>query len=383
MDNSKSQAATASITIGIDTNDFSIYNFEGSYRPSINLQFYGMFDSCISISNVCTQIALELVKFFPDIGLHSYTGRSFFDESLVPYNGMNRAAPVALFFGVPENIPDFVFEHPITIGGFVCETTAIPKRWVDVCNRFDLLVVPSEFCKSAFENSGVSQPIMVVQHGLEPEYHARKTKKHDDVFYFYNTFNGRLFPERKGCADLIECFSRAFSNRDDVRLKLRTEPTDRVLESIKQFHAEQLIEIVIPGSENTDTFAALYSDVHCTVHPSRGEGFGLIPFQSIACETPVIAPCHSGMTEYLNNANALLVDFHEPCHAKGVYYGTGRYWPVDKEDLVKKMLMMVDQWDEEYLKVKKIAPTFRQQYSWPVVLSELIAYIQEKQSETL
>ena len=193
------QSASAKFSFELDTKAFQINNFEGLYRPSVDIQFYGMFDSCMSIANVCSQIAKSLVANFDNVALHSYKGDSFFEEELSQYNGMNKEAPVALFFGVPEHIPDFFFEHNFTIGGFVCETTAIPQRWVDCCNRFDLIVVPSEFCKQAFKDSGVTSEIMVVLHGIEAEYQPIGTKQRGDVFYFYNTFNGVLFPERKGC----------------------------------------------------------------------------------------------------------------------------------------------------------------------------------------
>ena len=32
------------------------------------------------------------------------------------------------------------------------ESTAIPKHWVDGCNRMDLNIVPSNFTKEVFEN---------------------------------------------------------------------------------------------------------------------------------------------------------------------------------------------------------------------------------------
>ena len=49
----------------------------------------------------------------------------------------------------------------------------------------------------------------------------------------------------------------------------------------------------------------IFSRMNCTVHPSRGEGFGLVPLQSLACETPVIAPAVTGMTEYLTPDRAI------------------------------------------------------------------------------
>jgi len=89
----------------------------------------------------------------------------------------------------------------------------------------------------------------------------------------------------------------------------------------------------------------------------------------------VIAPCHSGLTEYLNEENAMLVNYLEPSQAKGVYYGAGDYWPIDKDDLVIKMQTMVAHWDEEYFKVKHVSAGFCQQYTWQKVLQEFVDYM--------
>ena len=40
---------------------------------------------------------------------------------------------------------------------------------------------------------------------------------------------------------------------------------------------------------------------------SGGEGYGLMPLESMACGTPVIAPIHTGMADYLTPANTLEV----------------------------------------------------------------------------
>ncbi len=129
-------------------------------------------------------------------------------------------------------------------------------------------------------------------------------------------------------------------------------------------------------SASTSDFASIYSDVHCMVHPSKGEGFGLIPFQSIACETPVIAPCSTGMMEYLNTGNAMALRTCCETEGEDVYYKTGTYPMIDEDHLVELLRYAKDNWEIENEKVKQAAPEFREKFSWENVLAELVSLIQ-------
>ena len=44
----------------------------------------------------------------------------------------------------------------------------------------------------------------------------------------------------------------------------------------------------------------LYDDIDCVVIPSRGEGFGLIPFEALQCGVPIITTENLGSDEYLD-----------------------------------------------------------------------------------
>ena len=340
-------------------------------------QVYGPFRECSSIANVATAFADTLMGVLPEIALHGYTGRPFFDARLDNAAGLDREAPIGIFFGVPDFVGDSVFRHPTRIGGFVCETSRIPQTWADVCNRFDLILVPSQYCRGTFLDSGVRVPILVVPHGLEPSYHPLGPKRRRDPLIFYNSANAHI-PGRKSLEELLRCFQRAFQGRRDVRLRLRAERTSSMRRYLIRYSIgpdDPLIRLEEPRQLATEEFAAVYSEVHCTVHPSKGEGFGLIPFQSIACETPVIAPRSTGMAEYLDASNAMLLRTKGICETPDVYYEEGTYPAVDEDHLVELLRHAERNWEAEYAKVQRVGPAFRERYRWDKVLAEIVALI--------
>jgi len=367
----------ASIAGEIELPEQLPYDFDGRFKADVRLQYYGMFKSCISIANVCSQIGQQLISAIDGVALHSYTGVPFFQKNLQKYSYLNKNAPIGFFYGIPDAVPEFFFGHETTIGGFVCETNTIPARWARILNKFDLIIVPSQFCRSAFLNSGVDTPMLVVHHGLEPEYQSHQAKQLSGRFIFYNTFNSHSFPGRKSCEELIRCFKRAFDGRSDVQLRLRAQPSPTVQDCLARYEADSLVFIDPSGNASTGDFAAIYSEVHCTVHPSKGEGFGLIPFQSIACETPVIAPYSTGMTEYLTENNAMLLRTKGRTAGKDVYYKSGTYDLIDEDHLVELLRYATDHWETEYQKVKQVAPGFRKKYQWESVLADMVSLIQE------
>jgi glycosyltransferase involved in cell wall biosynthesis len=350
--------------------------FDGSSRKDVSVQFYGMLRGCCSLSNVSTQFARQLIQRFEGAALHSYTGRPYFDGRIEGRAGIDRSAPIGVFHGVPEAVPPFFFDHKTTIGAFVCETNEIPGRWVRRCNCFDLILVPSRFCRSVFQRSGVTTPIALAPHGLEPEYVPKGNPSRDDRFVFYDVARS-AYQHRKSCEELIRSFVRAFQGRRDVLLRLRTERTPAIRGWLDTYRAGDLIEIDETKGCSTAEFAAIYSQVHCTVHPARAEGFGLIPFQSIACETPVIAPRVTGMADYLDTRNAMLLRTKGMGDQADLYHPGNATSEADEDHLVELLRHAESRWELEKSRARDVGPGFRARHTWERALGKVMTLIGE------
>jgi len=356
-------------------------DFEGVFRPAARIQYYGPLRDRVSMANVSVQICRVLLRSFGDaeVAIHNYVpgGSQWIDPALEAHAGRNPGAKLGIFYGVPVDVPENFFRHPIRIGGFVCETDQIEPSWVDICNRFDLIVVPSHWCRETFVRSGVDTPVLVVPHGLDPEYRPYGDKPRTGPLTFYNTFYATSYCSRKSLEELVRAFLTAFHGRSDVVLRLRTDSRAKLAELRERYDFGDLIRVEsIPGSD-TETYARIYSEVHCTVHPSKGEGFGMVPFQSIASETPVIALHETGMADYLTDDNSIRLKSAGRIRGEGTGNAVGTYFAIDEAHLVSCLRHTAEHWEEEYAKVRRAAPVFRAAYEWEQVLAKLITVVRE------
>jgi glycosyltransferase involved in cell wall biosynthesis len=355
------------------------YHYEGRPRRNVGVQLYGMFHDCSSIPTVCSNLAYALWPAVPSLAVHSYTAGTISDPALAPLAGIDVAAPIGFFYGIPEAVQAPVTGHATRIIGLACETDLVPPRWVACVNGFDLAIVPSRYCAASLRDSGVEVPILVVPHGLEPCYVPVREKRRTSPFVFYNVVNSQ-FPGRKGLPELLRAFHRAFTGRTDVVLRLRmgrSFPVRQAFADAGVAADDPQIQVDEATRVPLAAFAAHYSEVHCTVHPSRAEGFGLIPFQSIACETPVIAPCTTGMADYLTAENSMLLRTTGESGPPDVYYDCGVQPVIDEEHLVELLRHAERSWEAEYARVQRAAPAFRARHAWPIALRELVGLVRD------
>ncbi len=347
------------------------------YEPRINVQFYGRFKGKGSIANVCRQWCVNLHAASIELGICDYSeATELGDSALEPLWSRNPRAPIAIFYGFPQEL-DFheLSGHKTLIGAFVCETDQISREWIERCNRLHLVVVPSSFCKGVFQKCGVEVPVMVVPHGLEPEYRPYPGLVPDHPFTFYNVFSMHSNLARKSAKELVTGFLSAFQGKTDVRLVLRTENEGEILSYQQLPGFDSLIEFVSVGTLDTLEYAQYFSRVHCTVHPSKSEGFGFVPLQSIACGTPVIAARVTGMKDYLTSGNSVELRTNGLTQGSG-YDQQGMFPDIDEKHLIDQMMMVYDNWKVNKKQALSASVEIQNEWAWSQVLSSFVSLVE-------
>ena len=90
----------------------------------------------------------------------------------------------------------------------MAESSRIGRDWVNACNSMDMIVVPNEFQRKVFVDSGVVKPVKIIRHGTWTEMFPYYERPKREVFYvrYWGYLN-----ERKGVFDVIRAFSSEFA----------------------------------------------------------------------------------------------------------------------------------------------------------------------------
>jgi len=353
--------------------------FNGRYRSDVAVQCYGLLGSQMSYETVFTQTVQQLIPHIDDVAVHDCRFKQSLSEGpFADHAWVNPTAPVALFHAnIKDEVVDALAGHAFKIMMSVCDTDTVAQNIVRICNEFDVLVVPSLFCRDVFSRSGVKTPILVIPHGVRPEFHHYAEKKRPDTFTFYNVYNaGRAY--RKSQDELVRCFVRAFDRDPRYRLRLRTTNSDRLRRSLDEERAHEIVWIDDETEVEYSQYAARYSEVHATVHPSKTEGFGMIPLESLACETPVIAPRITGMADYLTPDNAMLLRTVGLVPEQEFSRTGGQMHGIDEAHLVECLHSMADDWETERARAVAAGSYIRQRYTWASVTQPLVELIQQQ-----
>lgn len=261
------------------------------------IQVYGQIHNFGSFANVTCAIVEELKRQHRDVGVYGI-GTLSAQHSRLPIAFSNSAA-VGLYVGYPEGGPGWLAGHRTTVMVTVCETDRVPQSWVQACNAVDLVVVPSLWCKAAFERSGVKKPVLAVPHGV---HHTITSMQHLPYERRRTTFlhvSGALsFPARKGTSALLLAFKHFVEREPDLRhdyhLVLKMPKTPGVMKAIEEVELTEQVDVLSNDEYSSIEMARLLMGVDCVVQPSRAEGFGIVPLEARCLGTPTIMTSVTG-----------------------------------------------------------------------------------------
>ena len=213
------------------------------------------------------------------------------------------------------------------------ESTRLPQGCVQVLNQAEVVVVPCEWNRLCFTAEGVTAPIRVCQLGIHTHIFTPSPMDMNGPTIFGTA--GRLAGggHRKGLSDVIDAFLLAFPREHNVRLRIKCFP-DCPLPTVRDPRI-QLTRALLTWEEMANWIRGLT----CFVSASKGEGFGLIQLQALACGRPLIAAKFSGLTEFFNDQVGYPVPY-KLIEATGTYANCGHSCLPSVDGMVERMRHM-------------------------------------------
>ena len=257
------------------------------------------------------------------------------------------------------------------------DSDRISDRAVMIANYLpDVIIVPSEYSRKAYIDSGVKKPIHVLPHGVSDVFFTDifVIKDHQLLFIYKKAKN-----EGKKIM-LFFCLHSEYRKGADIVHKainiLRKERNDFILLCKFSTHNQPYIDMcdyIITKFMNDDELKTLYDISDIVLVPSRGGGFELNGLEALIRDRPIVYPEGSCIEEYAKRIVpelAVKVAF-KPIVLPNNPIHVGRGHEVDLDDFIGKIRYVLDNVEELKLKIRERFKE-KHQFRWVEIVGKLI-----------
>jgi GT2 family glycosyltransferase/glycosyltransferase involved in cell wall biosynthesis len=287
-------------------------------KPGVNVYGYAFAESGTGqiVRSVVAALAAEGIPYavvpftrtisrqqrvFSDLG----SATPSFDTNLICVN----ADQVPLFF---ESMRGQLLPGARNIGLWAWEVEDLPSAMAASENYLDEVWGISEFTAATLRRS-LTRPVHAFPLPVVVPEVRKRTREElgmPEGFLFLFCFDYDSVFRRKNPLAVVAAFRKAFANRKDVVLYLKTTNAERHAAEAEALYAAArgCANIVIRDAyvSNDDYFSMLDS-CDCYVSLHRSEGFGLTIAEAMALGKPVISTAYSSTLEFTNDTNSYLV----------------------------------------------------------------------------
>lgn len=243
------------------------------------------------------------------------------------------------------------------------ESTALRDGWVDSLNEVDEVWTPSPVIAGWFEDAGVTKPIKVYQHGVEPLWEPR-LRSLDGRFMTFHHGSEAL---RKGGDEAYEAYSRVLGE-ENAGITFKCMAKNFSVPGNDRFK-------VYPDAMEIDELVELYHRQNLMLYPSWGEGFGLTPLQAMATGMPVLITQGWAPYEYLLDEHSLIESHLTLPPSSWSHQHPGKMLKPDMDDFVDKLRY---QWDNRHALAEKAyhdTQRVHEDYNWVDLTERAFAHL--------
>lgn len=181
------------------------------------------------------------------------------------------------------------------------------ENWLE---KFDHLIVPSQWGKTCLENYGIpGRKISVVPEGVDPEVYYPEWYKEPKLIKRFLMVG--KFETRKGYREAFQAFNIAWQTNKNIELHVKADwitpngprPHPGFTDLLNEFSHLPITDYNGLGTQKV--MRELYQSADYFLFPSFGEGWGLPLIEAIACGAFAIACNTSGQSEFLKKIEGL------------------------------------------------------------------------------
>lgn len=239
-------------------------------------------------------------------------------------------------------------------------------------NDMDEVWTTSPQCQEWLTNNGITKAIKVVPHGIERIWEPRE-RSVDGPLKFLHVGEPT---ERKGGQIVFDAFRAAFpKGTEEVSLTFKAYEYVAVRNYSggprNPLAADKRVSFVTDVTPLED-LVALYHDHHAMIYPSKGEGFGFIPFQAAATGMPTAATeWWCSYTDYLTHT----IDYEIAESNNATHLGK---WAIpDFDHTVEIMRDMYENYERHHEDAMKKAVLLHRDFNWNKIAADSLESVRK------